>query len=57
MKAASREQEKNPKIIKDLLPKYKNFIDLIRNFPEQALEGTGSLVFDNDNRKIYVKLS
>lgn len=57
MKAPSREKEKNPRIIKDLLPKYKNFMDLIRKIPEQALEGTGSLVFDYENRKIFVKLS
>lgn len=57
MRVPSREKEKNPKIIKHLFSQYGQFVDLIRKVPEQSLEGTGSLVFDYENRKIYVKLS
>eukprot|EP00347_Sterkiella_histriomuscorum_P008666 403344226 len=57
MKVPTREKEKNPQIIKQLSSQYSVFLDLIRKIPDQSLEGTGSLVFDYENRKVYVKLS
>ena len=57
MKAPTREREKNPVIIEKLKREYKYFIDLPRKKPEQALEGTGSLLFDNENKKVFVNIS
>jgi len=57
MKVPSREAEKNPTIIDQIgKASYKNFIDLLRIEPFQALEGTGSLLFDNRNKKVYCSL-
>ena len=58
MKAPTREREKNALIINEVGKKnYKHMIDLQRQKPNQALEGTGSLLFDVDNHKIYCNLS
>lgn len=58
MRVPSREKEKNPAIIKEIgRAQYKHFLDVQRHFSEQALEGTGSLLFDVDNRKVYCSLS
>jgi hypothetical protein len=57
MRADSREREKNPLIIAEQRKNYSHFIDLQRHHPGQALEGTGSLLFDVDNKKIYCELS
>ena len=54
MRVPSREREKNPLIIKQEGQKYKHFIDIKRKTPETALEGTGSLLFDGENKKIFV---
>lgn len=58
MRVPSREKEKNPKIIEEIGRKnYKHFIDLQRHRESQALEGTGSLLFDVENKKVYCELS
>jgi hypothetical protein len=57
MKAPTREREKNPTLIKKESVAYSNFLDLPRSDPNQALEGTGSLLFDNLNKKLFVNLS
>ena len=57
MKAASREKEKNPELVAAQSTAYGHLIDLQRQTPEQALEGTGSLLFDVENRKVYCSLS
>ena len=53
----SREAEKNPMIIVMLAKNYKDFFDLKNNHLGQALEGTGSLIFDSFNKKVYCSLS
>ncbi|CDW85066.1 amidinotransferase [Stylonychia lemnae] len=57
MKAETREREKNPLIIQQEGVNYKNYIDLRKFEYSTALEGTGSLIFDTTNKKIYVNLS
>eukprot|EP00347_Sterkiella_histriomuscorum_P004730 403359327 len=57
MKADTREREKNPTLIKTESQNYKHFLDVQRKDPNQALEGTGSLLFDNLNKKVYVNIS
>jgi hypothetical protein len=58
MRVPSREKEKNPLVVKEIgQTQYKHFIDLPRRQPDQALEGTGSLLFDVENRKVYCQLS
>ena len=57
MKAPTREREKNPLVVQEIGGKYKDLIDIKRENPEQALEGTGSLLFDIKNKKIYCSLS
>ena len=57
MKAPTREREKNHKLISEIGKSYKNMLDVQRRDDSQALEGTGSLLFDNLNKKIYVNIS
>ncbi len=57
MLAPSREREKNPLIINKKKSEYKHFIDVTPEKPGQALEGTGSLLFDNENKKVFVNIS
>jgi hypothetical protein len=57
MRVPSREKEKNPKIISEQGAKYKHFLEVKRQEPDQALEGTGSLLFDVDNKKVFVNIS
>ena len=56
MKNPSREAEKNPIIIKSEGKNYKHFYEMKRHHSNQALEGTGSLLFDVENKKIYCEL-
>jgi hypothetical protein len=56
MKTPSREGEKNPSLIRAEGERYKHSIDVKRKDKEQALEGTGSLLFDVENKKIYCEL-
>ena len=46
MKAFTRQQEVNPKIIADIGKKYKNVIRVLPAKEGESLEGTGSLIFD-----------
>lgn len=58
MKAVSRRIEKNEKIINLLKQKYKNFLDLsYLEEKNEFLEGTGSLIFDNDLKIIFCSIS
>ena len=57
MRVPSREREKNPFVIKEQGSLYRHMINVHRDLPDQALEGTGSLLFDVENRKIYCELS
>ena len=58
MRWPSRQKERNPQIVEDLRPSYKHFIDLDTDFRNKgALEGTGCLIFDNKNKKIFCALS
>jgi hypothetical protein len=57
MRAPTREREKNQQIIQEVGKWYEGFLDLQREAPGQALEGTGSLLFDQWNRKIYCQRS
>lgn len=58
MKSFSRRIERNPLIIEKLKKIYKNFIDLTYLENEnEFLESTGSLVFDNLNRRVYCSMS
>jgi len=57
MKADTREREKNPLIIENEGKNYKNVIDIERADRATSLEGTGSLIYDTLNKKIYVNLS
>ncbi len=57
MKSALRRLERNPKIIEDLKKEYKHFIDLTEYEKKgEYLEGTGSLLVDNLNKKFYCNL-
>lgn len=53
MRTPSREAEKNPKLIAQLEKTHKNKIDLHPLKKDSALEGTGSLLYDVINKKIY----
>lgn len=57
MKAPTREAEKNPHILFEAGKHYKDFIEIKRQDPNNVLEGTGSLLFDEVNKKVYVNLS
>jgi hypothetical protein len=58
MKAANRRLERRPYIIDKLHQKYPNLIDLSRNEDKGLyLEGTGSIILDNLNKKAYAALS
>ena len=57
MKAVSRQGEVNDKIIKDMNSLYKLHIKQKPVCKDQALEGTGSLVFDVEFKKIYCCVS
>jgi hypothetical protein len=57
MKAETREREKNPLIIETEGKNYKNHIDIERKDRSTSLEGTGSLIYDTINKKIYLNLS
>lgn len=58
MKAESRRIERNEKIINFLRPNYKHFLDLsYLEEKNEYLEGTGSLIFDNDEKLIFCSLS
>lgn len=57
MKAPTREAEKNPHILFEAGKHYKEFFEVRRQDPNNVLEGTGSLIFDVINKKIYVNLS
>jgi len=58
MKAINRRLERRPEIIEMLHSKYPNLIDLSRNEDRGLyLEGTGSIVLDNQNKKAYATLS
>lgn len=58
MKSALRRLERNPLIINKLRANYKHFIDLscLEN-ENEYLESTGSLIFDNLNKRIFCSLS
>jgi hypothetical protein len=56
MRTPSREAEKNPKLIAELEKTHKNKIDLAPLEKGSALEGTGSLLYDVVNKKIYCQL-
>jgi hypothetical protein len=58
MARESRRLERNPEIIAELKKEYKNFLDLTDlESEDQFLESTGSLIFDNEFRKIYINIS
>jgi hypothetical protein len=58
MKAANRQAEVNPKVVRDIGKKhYKKVINLPASYPGEALEGTGVLVFDHRLKKCYVSRS
>lgn len=58
MKVPTRQREVNPKIVDDLSASNGHVIDMTRyNDAGLALEGTGVLIFDPANRKIYAGLS
>ena len=57
MRVPSREKEKNPEIIQREGANYKHFLEVKRGNPDQALEGTGSLLFDVENKKIFCNIS
>jgi hypothetical protein len=57
MRVPTREGEKNPVIVAQISHAYQDFINQGRYHEKQCLEGTGSLIFDNANRKIYCELS
>jgi hypothetical protein len=58
LKSPLRRLERNADIIKDLKSKYEHFVDLsyLENKGEY-LESTGSLIFDNLNKRIYCNIS
>lgn len=63
MRADTREQEKNPKFIKKMREEHAEFLNLPRMVDPKAkslykaLEGTGSLLFDVQNSKVYCNIS
>jgi len=58
MKSEKRRLERNPEFIEKFKINYKHFIDLSYLEKEnEYLESTGTLIFDNNNRKIYCAVS
>jgi hypothetical protein len=57
MNAKSRQAEVNPKIVKEIGGNYKKIIKLPPSAKGEALEGTGSLVFDHKFKRLYVCIS
>ena len=58
MKAPTRQREVNPKIIEDLTEESGKSLDLTGfNDKGGVLEGTGALIFDPVNRKVYANIS
>jgi len=58
MKSESRRKERNEKIINELKKEYENFVDLSHLEKEnEFLESTGSLIFDNLNKRVYCSIS
>lgn len=58
MKAPTRQREVNQRIINDLLNEKGDLLDLTKwTESDLALEGTGALIFDPVNQKIYCGLS
>jgi len=54
MKSSIRRLEKNKKVIEELKKTYKNFVDLsFYEKQDEFLEGTGSLIVDNLNKKFF----
>ena len=56
MKAPTRQAEVNPEIVKVVGGSYGITVTVER-CGDEALEGTGSLVFDQQYRKVYCSLS
>lgn len=58
MKAVNRRLERRPELIELLHHRYPNLLDLSRNEDRGLfLEGTGSIILDNINKKAYAALS
>lgn len=57
MKAKNRQAEVNPKVVKEIGGNYKKVIKLPASAKGEALEGTGSLVFDHKFKRLYVSIS
>lgn len=58
MKSESRRIERNEKIITELKQNYEHFVDLSHlEKQNEFLESTGSLIFDNFNKRVYCSLS
>ena len=66
MLAPSRQKEENEEILARLKPDYQHFLHLPnfykktiipQDYEAKALEGTGSLIFDSINKKIYCAVS
>ncbi len=58
MMAPNRRLERRPEIVKALLARYPIHVDLSRSEERGLyLEGTGSIVIDNKNKKAYASLS
>jgi hypothetical protein len=56
MRVPSREFEKNPHFIENEGAHYADILTVDRDEPHHALEGTGSLLFDVINKKLYVNM-
>jgi hypothetical protein len=58
MKSELRRKERNEKIINELKTNYEHFIDMSDlEKQNEFLESTGSLIFDNLNRRVYCSIS
>jgi len=57
MKVQSRKGEYNSKAVEELGSKYGNVIDIQPAIEGQSLEGKGSIVLDDKNRKVYCVIS
>lgn len=53
----NRQREFNQKIVQDLAPNYEVYLNQAELSEGRVLEGTGSLVFDNKNRIVYLSQS
>ena len=56
MKAPTRQAEVNPEIVKKIGGTYGRTLT-VKRYAGESLEGTGSLVFDQEHRKVYCSLS